>query len=134
VTAPRTLLGLLTIACLSLGCGGGAESGRVSGVVTLDGQPLERARVTFAHESGKFAYGETDSDGRYELQSTGGDKSVPVGEHTVKVSTAFTGRDDQGRIVDFPERVPPRYNEQTELREEVAPGGQEIDLALSTGA
>lgn len=56
--------------CVSLpGCGGGEQPGRgvpVSGTVTLGGQPLEGASVTFMNDT--FAgYGRTDSEGRYRL-------------------------------------------------------------------
>jgi hypothetical protein len=41
----------------------------VSGVVTLDGNPLSLAVVTFMPGRGATYIGETDADGRYEIAS-----------------------------------------------------------------
>ena len=48
----RRGLALITLSLFFIGCGGGAASdapdlGQVSGVVTMDGKPLEGAMVTF---------------------------------------------------------------------------------------
>ena len=78
------------------GCGGGAEvpdTAPVSGVITLDGAPVEGANVTFTPSSqdpeAKPAYGTTDANGKYTLATTvpGGkaDGAVP-GKHRITVT------------------------------------------------
>ena len=54
------------------GCGGGVEGGKpvfkVSGVVTLEGNPLGGATVTFAPQDGQpTAFGRTDEGGNFVL-------------------------------------------------------------------
>jgi len=79
---PRGLL-LLT-ACI-LGLASGCSRGRqyppthsVSGVVTVDGQPVADAIVSFLSDNGQYpANGSTDASGRYELTSfTRGDGAM----------------------------------------------------------
>jgi hypothetical protein len=64
---PALTFVLLGAAC---GCGGpnASPSIKVSGVVTLEGVPLEGAKVTYNSSSGNApAIGVTDSKGRFEL-------------------------------------------------------------------
>src|SRR5687768_9403934 len=51
------------------GCGGPEhpDVGRVSGVVTLDGQPLPEATVMFQPENGRASVATTDSAGKYSM-------------------------------------------------------------------
>jgi hypothetical protein len=58
----------------------------VSGVVTLNHKPLSGAVVVFMPESGPTSVGETDKDGRYELESYGRKGGAPVGDYKVAVS------------------------------------------------
>ncbi len=77
----------LIIVCLTLlvnssGCGDGDRMGpemvRVSGTVTLDGEAVEGAHVTFSPDaSGPVAFAVSDEQGRYELQSSTGKGAVP---------------------------------------------------------
>jgi hypothetical protein len=64
-------LALLAVVWLGAasGCGTKASDGvKVSGVVTLEGAPVERAKVTYNSSSGNApAIGVTDSKGRFEL-------------------------------------------------------------------
>jgi len=87
-------LGLLLVGSLLLvGCGDTGNSLNVQyveGVVTLDGQPLEGALITFVsqNEGGLDAGGFSDAKGIYKLSSTGGDpeRGAVMGEYTVTVS------------------------------------------------
>jgi len=67
------------------GCGG-PNAAKVAGRVTLDGQPLANATVTFhpVGKAGAIAYGTTDADGRYEL-ATGSDAGLTPGEYNATV-------------------------------------------------
>lgn len=51
------------------GCGGGGDSpktAKVSGTVTVDGQPMAGVEVHFLHDKFK-GYGKTDASGKYSL-------------------------------------------------------------------
>ena len=65
------------------GCGGNTVP--VSGVVTLDGKPVEGAAVSFTPEKSDGvggSYGKTDAQGRYSLKTVIGDKAgAAAGKH-----------------------------------------------------
>lgn len=85
-------IGATVWACsLGAGCRSGVELLPVSGVVTLDGKPVEQATVLFKPETGPVAYGQTDAAGRFEL-STAGRKGAVPGKHKVSITkTKVTG-------------------------------------------
>jgi hypothetical protein len=77
------LLGIVILP--STGCGG---SGTVSvkGVVTLDGEPLPKATVSFMPlGEGRAAYGVTDAKGNFRLTTFKSDDGVLPGEYKVLV-------------------------------------------------
>lgn len=90
---PRRLL-LVASSCLLvsvLGCGfGDGRPARVpvSGIVTLGGNPVEGALVTFVPKSpdGESAVGTTDAGGRYVMTTFEKDDGAVPGEYFVKVA------------------------------------------------
>ena len=92
----RSILGLLLVSTLVIaGCGpkgSGLRVEYVEGIVTLDGQPLEGASVTFIPktEGGTIeaASGYSNEKGVYKLSSMNGDpeKGAVAGEYIVNVS------------------------------------------------
>lgn len=84
-------LALVAVACFAVvGCGGASlKTEMVTGVVTLDGAPVEGATVTFSPTSGGvMAVGQTDAEGKYTLTSQQGGapgKGAVVGEYQVGV-------------------------------------------------
>jgi hypothetical protein len=91
--------------CLTLffftGCHG--DIAPVSGRVTLNGQPLKEAVVTFQPHGDRDSrrpaatgsVGHTDSQGRYTLRLIKPDRpGAVIGEHTVTISTATGGSDN----------------------------------------
>lgn len=138
----------ISIACLGLfltvivsGCGkpsmkdGFAE---VWGTVTLDGKPLENAQVVFITAQGE-SFGRTDANGYYELQHTRTLKGAAIGPTTVKISTKPTFPDEDTTGLEYdpdtesyvkPERVPAKYNTETELKVEVTEDGGPYDFEL----
>ncbi|QDT14592.1 transthyretin-like family protein [Alienimonas californiensis] len=124
---------------LTIGCGGPSPDYRsvgladVSGVVTLDGAPLENAVVRF-YEAGRrvrYSYGQTDADGRYSLQLNTRQDGVLPGEKEVVISTAATGFEVKNG--GGPERVPARYNRDTELTRTVErDGSHSFDFDLTS--
>jgi hypothetical protein len=120
---------LLSGVVTSLGCNGGAgdapETSEVTGLVTLDVQPLANAHVEFAPATGRPSFGETDAEGRYRLEYSPDQSGAIVGTNTVRIYTGGYG--EAGPI---PEKVPARYNEQTELKADVKPGTNEFNFDL----
>jgi len=131
-TAAALVLGGL--ACVgAAGCGGGGpELAPVEGTVTLDGTPLPAATVVFQPQGlGSPSSGITDEEGHYELLYAVNRQGAMIGRHTVRITTYAQGRaDENGEPTFTPERVPPRYNSQTELTREVEPGGNTFDFLL----
>ncbi len=89
----KRFLGLALVALASfavVGCDNASlKTEMVSGVVTLDGVPVEGATVTFSPTSGGImAAGQTNADGKYTLtsqQGGGPGKGAVVGEYQVGV-------------------------------------------------
>ena len=74
---------------VTIGCGGDDRVATVRGTVTLDGEPVGDASVTFMpKEGGRPAFGMTDADGAYELTTFKEADGAMVGNHLVTV-TAF---------------------------------------------
>ncbi len=95
----------------------------VSGRVTLDGEPLAGAHLTFQPNTkvsrGPGSFGLTDEEGRYRLETTAGDTGAVVGRHRVSI----TAKDGPP--------LPRRYNHDSELSVDiVAKGPQTADFPL----
>lgn len=117
---PALLLGF----AIMVGCGGTEGYSTVTGNVTLDGQPLPDALIQFSPVNpGSPSYGRTDASGNYELIYSREIKGAELGEHVVAITTAQTGDPDaEPPTQDVPEKLPPKYHSQTELKVEVKPG------------
>ena len=135
-TAARGTIALIAAAVCGLpwaGCGpGGPPLGRVEGIVTLDGQPIQHATVEFQPTQGAPSYGGTDADGRYELQYSLQRKGALVGKHTVRITTAGEITNEDDITVNVPETIPPWYHRHSTLEVEVERGSNRHDFALST--
>ncbi len=110
------------------GCSkGGADLAPVTGRITFDGRPLADADIEFQPE-GMLppSVGHTDADGRYELMYKRGITGARIGQHTVRVTVSPS-------VAKNPPTIPPRYNRQSELREEVKSGSNSIDFQLTSG-
>ncbi|KLU07276.1 hypothetical protein RISK_000354 [Rhodopirellula islandica] len=83
------LFGLLSV--LS-GCGpSGPEIAEVSGVVTMGGNPVPDASITFYPVSGRQSFGKSDQDGRYTLEYAQDQPGAVTGQHRVKIMTGGMG-------------------------------------------
>ncbi|MEW4454846.1 hypothetical protein AB1L30_19425 [Bremerella sp. JC817] len=129
---------LLPLLVLS-GCFSSEKIVPVSGVVTLDGEPLADAVIGFEPmaaagqlEAGQGSYARSDPEGRFSLVSLYDGTGALVGPHRVSVSTVVGKEGPNGEILGLTkERVPSRYNNDTELIFEVPPGGtSEANLEL----
>ncbi|QDU75000.1 hypothetical protein Pan97_20200 [Bremerella volcania] len=127
------LLGAVLIS--AVGCGGGQYDnlGEVSGTITLDGEPLKHAVITFQPLGGRPAYGKTGEDGKYKMMYTGSQAGATVGVNTVTITNGGEKRDEEtGKIWFQKEQVPAKYNTKTELEYDVQPGSQTHDFELTT--
>ncbi|EAQ78747.1 carboxypeptidase-like regulatory domain-containing protein [Blastopirellula marina] len=115
---------------------GGPELGIVEGTVKLDGQPLEGATISFVPAAGgRTAEGFTDAEGHYAVEFAAGAKGALLGEHKVRITTLKEKvMSDSGRVADpgIPEKVPARFNSETELIRDVQPGQNIFDLDLQS--
>jgi hypothetical protein len=162
--AVATMLCSLGVMML-LGCGGGGgslDTVPISGVVTLDGTPVEGANVVFAPTSGdgSAASGVTDSSGRYQLTTQDPNDGALPGSYMVMISKSTVGQDATTEAVkpgmsseeatkaameafeaggqaepEFVDELPAKYkNPSTSgFTADVAKGGQtEFDFALTS--
>ncbi len=130
---------ILGICCgipLIAGCGGDPNMGYVTGTVTLDGQPLERATLYFQPTNGERpSMGYTDATGHYKLEYSTTKSGARVGEHEVRITTyaeVIVDQETGNRLPGTPEKLPTKYNTKTELKQEVKSGKQVIDFALDS--
>lgn len=133
----RRIVTLLLLVFLPLGlagCGGGGgdgpELGTVTGKVTLDGEALPNAVVMFSPAGAPSSFGTTDSSGEYSLRYSADRDGVALGKCGVRITT-FSDGTDEGRTAG-PEKVPTKYNDQSELTAEVKAGANTFDFPLDS--
>lgn len=122
-----TLFAVLLACETQIGCGSRTPDnvGKVSGRVTLEGQPLPEALVKFTpvKEGGSSALGRTDANGKYTLSYASGIAGAEVGENRVAISTYNAGNPDgdppRAKVL---EKVPVKYNIRSDLIREVKAG------------
>ncbi|MEO9594235.1 carboxypeptidase regulatory-like domain-containing protein [Rhodopirellula bahusiensis] len=74
------------------GCGpSGPETGEVTGVVSMDGDPVPGASITFYPVSGRQSFGKSDQEGRYTLEYSKDMPGAVTGQHRVKIMTGGMG-------------------------------------------
>ena len=102
----RSFFAPLCVVTLFLGCGGPSnpKTYKVTGVVTLDGQAVEAANVSFVPREAKSglsaAAGTTDASGKYELTSFVANDGVMEGDFDIKVAK-YVSKD--GKVQEAPE-------------------------------
>src|SRR4051812_39397623 len=120
----KLFLSALLVGCA--GCGASTqEIAPVHGRITLDGQPIQYASVVFTAAGKLPSGGYTDESGSYELMYKRGIKGAPIGTNHVTIL-----QDPQRTR--GPQRIPARYNENSDLQREVKPGDNEINFELTT--
>jgi len=104
-----------------VGCGSlGSNFKEVTGSITLDGEPLEEAKVEFypKAEGASSAFAYIDARGRFELVFAGTKKGTQPGLYAVSIS----------KVEDAPEgereTLPPIYNVRTKLSADVSADGE----------
>ena len=125
---------LLFLTALLTGCGGPPLQ-VVKGKVTLDGEPLADASVMFQSEDeSTFAMADTNASGDFELLQDENTAGLPAGKYLVTISTFVPPNEDAdppdpGK----PERVPERYNINSDLFREVTSGDNAFEFKLESG-
>jgi hypothetical protein len=109
------------------GCGKpDREIAPVTGHVTLDGQPLGMADLTFQSADGKSpAVARADENGNYELMFKRGQPGGVVGKNTVRITVSK-------EVVRKAPTIPAKYNTNTELVREITSGKNQIDFDLKS--
>lgn len=124
---------LICILAVSLGgCGAPENIGTVSGVVMLNGEPLQGALIQFEPLAGNAPSGGfTDASGQYSLTYSREVQGAEIGEHRVLISTKDLGNPDSDPPrPKKPESVPAKYNTKSELRAKVQAGKNKLDFTL----
>ena len=109
-----------------------SNMGSVSGKVTLDGEPVSEALLQFKPLSGGGnSMAKTNETGFYTLSYTRDVEGAEVGEHEVRINSGWPGLNGSpGGPGWVPERVPPKYNQKTELKAKVKPGSNTMNFEL----
>ncbi|SFI96990.1 hypothetical protein SAMN05421753_11422 [Planctomicrobium piriforme] len=134
VSKPRLLLSACAVlALVASGCGKGTPpTGKVTGKVLLDGEPLTTGSVLYIpNPTGQYASGKIDKDGSYSLTTfVNGDGAV-LGKHRIIVSAVKEVKNEGDPVVPL---TPSKYsNENTSgLEADVKKGENVVDLNLSS--
>ena len=108
---------------LLLSLGGCSEKNEnvapTKGKVTLDGQPLPNAFVTFtSSENGSTSYGKTNSSGSFVMKFSDWGKGAWIGETIVRITTREWKGEGGGIVL---EQIPAVYNHKSRLVVNVKP-------------
>src|SRR5262245_3535220 len=105
-------VGLFALAALA-GCGGQGLA-PVTGTLTYKGKPVTNAYVDFSPESGERpSWGQTDQEGRFQLEFDRKNKGAVLGKHKVSVRMRPVTRAEQEAMMDG--RQPPLSAEMKEF-------------------
>ncbi len=99
---------------LLLGCGGGSSDGprtvNASGVVTLDGVPVEKAQVVFIDDANQYpAFSPTDSQGKFSLRLSEDKMGAVPGPYKIQVTKTILDA-GEGAEVSLKYGLPKKYS------------------------
>ena len=106
------VLSLSVLLLCFCGCPSSNENiGWVEGVVTVNGTPVEGARVRFYPTTGRGSSGKTDEKGHSEWKYTRSEDGAVIGEHKVTISTEVEANNyEQDDAVEArAESIPKKY-------------------------
>lgn len=138
---PSVLFSFAVTAAFCVGCGaGGPEVADVTGTVTLDGNPVPGAAVTFHPEAagGSPSYGVTDDQGKYKMMFTMDRSGAMLGKNWVEIEVPKLSKSEieemkaNGQTPPPRLQIPKKYKEQGALTAEVKSGANDIPFALTS--
>jgi hypothetical protein len=142
--SPRLTTATLILAVATLGCSGKPAMregfAEAFGTVTLDGQPLSGAHVTFENEKGT-SFAVADSAGNYVAEYSRTLKGAPVGKNRISISTKVaTPGDDPSTMTLNPktgdyekaELVPAKYRKDAPIEIDVTADGAPYNFELTS--
>ena len=106
------------------------DLGTVTGIVTLNGEPLARATIAFhprppkpgQSPAGSASFGRTDENGLYELEYVQNVPGAVLGKHRVEITPHSSSR----------VLLPSKYNDRSQLEVEVKEGKNFHNFTLKT--
>jgi hypothetical protein len=121
---------LLLMLTLLAGCDDRPTRVPVSGIVTIDGQPLGRGNIKFVPASGRPSAGAIGEDGRFTLTCYDGNDGALLGTHRVQVAANRIISDS--KIEWF---APPKYADfrTSEITVDVTEPVDDLKIELSWG-
>ncbi|WP_428305093.1 hypothetical protein [Lacipirellula sp.] len=129
----RRIVPIATLACV-MGCGSqDPNRGEVTGIITVNGQPVAAGAVAFSPVDGQSpTSGGKILDGKYTVQASTGTSRVAIRvPQVVGEKKLYSTADSPVRPV-MKETLPPEYNDRTTLTLEVKPGDNEHNFDLQT--
>ena len=118
------------------GCGKRADgpvTAPVTGQVTLDGTPLADGAISFMPANGVgIPSGAKITNGSYRADVPLGDKRVEIRAPKVVGQKAAYDAPDSPKIDIIQERIPARYNSDSDLKSSVVAGTNKADFKLDT--
>ena len=124
---PSVAICLLLVFCVGCSQQGGVVLAPVSGVVKLDGVPVEGAGLEFIADAGGVSYGRTDASGNYYMSFGSSRTGALVGRNVVRI-TAGDKVTVGNKKYESTEVFPKKYNTDSELVVEVARGSNRFDF------
>jgi hypothetical protein len=128
------LAGVLALLGLTAGCGGQPKA-KVSGTVTLDGQPIENGTIMFYPKSGKGqSAGGAITNGKYNVEASVGEMSVAISASKVVGKQKMYDTPDSPVLDKVVEMLPAQYNTLTKLTATLKPGTNDnVNFDLTSG-
>lgn len=128
----KSTMCVLALMLMTAGCGGSSATAPVTGIVTLDGNPVFPARVTFtpkadsgSTDAGVPSSASTEPDGSYSIDA------AQIGENIVGVMVLPT--DEDSDEAEDNER-PPVAGKPEKASYSVVSGSNQIDIKLTVSA
>jgi hypothetical protein len=91
MTARRLIAAAALVTAVTAGCGGKAQLGQVTGVVTVAGTPVTTGTIMFVPTDGKAAVGSIGPDGRFTLTTHVTGDGALIGPHKVTIHATKVG-------------------------------------------
>ena len=131
----RLLFGLTLVAFLGLtGCSREPGKSRITGEVTLDGNTVDEGNISFFPSDGEGpTAGGPIENGTYSVEVPPGPKKILITSPEVVGQRKAYEADPNSPMIDITrERVPTRYNSQTELTYTVPSGSDKKNFELKS--